>query len=334
MHKPEKYISELLYTHDCVIVPNLGGFLASGQSSYVSPASHSIFPPYRKLAFNIYLRQNDGLLANHLVAFENMTYEEAMKEIERFVSSCFDTLDQGRKVVLHNIGSLYYDSEKNIQFEADRSVNYLIDSFGLQPVHFSPVQKTTSVNTPPVQSRPSVAEKPGKNNARRARNILGAVGITAAIAWFSFNLYLVTPKKYQSVSLTSFDSQSFVPKKDTVTTIRSYIPEPVKVETVYVASVSPETKPESQPAKAEEPVQTIPSAMISSGHHHVVSGVFKIRENAEAKLSELQRSGFTSAHIIGANGRNYVTFGSFSTHADAAVMADSLRSDSAWIWKN
>lgn len=338
MQITERYISELLYTHDCVIVPNLGGFLASNQPSSVSPVSHSIFPPFRKIAFNIYLRQNDGLLANHLMSFENISYEEALKEIDRFVSSCFDSLDRGQKVVLHNIGSLYYDTEKNIQFEANRNVNYLIDSFGLQPVHFSPVHKmadTQKVNL--VPNRPSVPQpKPNRINAKRARNILGVVGITAAIAWFSFNLYLVTPKKYQSTSVTSFDSQSFVPKKDTVSTAHTTAPVPAKVETVYVAAVNPDEKtvtPSNDQPKVEIPANN-PVNTSSALSHHVISGVFKIRENAESQVAILKSRGFADATIIVANGRNYVTFGSFSSHREAVAMADSLRGDSAWIWKN
>jgi hypothetical protein len=333
----EQHISELLYLHDCVIVPSLGGFLASNQTSSVSAVSQSIYPPYRKLAFNIYLRQNDGLLANHLVAFENMSYEEAIKEIDLFVSGCFDLLDNGKKVVLHSIGSLYYDSEKNIQFEANRSVNYLIDSFGLQPVHFSPVQKISEPAKPATIDRPSVVPvKKLRKNAKRVRNVLGVTGIAAAIAWFSFNMYMVAPKKYQSTSLSAYDSQSFIPKKDTVQTVRSATPVPVKVETVYVASVAPDLKEIPSEATIQK-VEEAPAVSETSNtdlHHHVVAGVFKIRENAESHLMDLQRRGFVNAEIIEANGRNYVTFSSFSSYGDAITMADSLRSDSAWIWRN
>lgn len=332
MLKLEQHIGELLYTHDCVIVPNLGGFLASNQSSSVSAISHSIYPPFRKIAFNIYLRQNDGLLANQLVTIENVTYEEAIRQIDRFVTDCLDRLDQGRRVFLHNIGTLYYDAERNIQFEASRSVNYLIDSFGLQPVHFSPVQKTTESPKAIPADRPSVPSTSMRSKAKRARNILGVVGITAAIAWFSFNLYLVSPKKYQSTSLATYDSQSFIPKKDT-TVVQTVVPQPSVPETVYVASVPPE---QSEPLKTEN-TETKTAEVITPAtgfSFHVISGVFRIRENAEAQLQSLRQRGFGDAVIIEANGRNYVAYGSFSTNQQAITMADSLRSDSAWIWKN
>ena len=72
MEKISKHINELLFDHDCVIVPSLGGFLASNESSHVVLPNHIIFPPYRRIAFNVYLKQNDGLLANHLVKKENI----------------------------------------------------------------------------------------------------------------------------------------------------------------------------------------------------------------------------------------------------------------------
>ena len=334
----EKYISELLYSHDCVIVPNLGGFLASNQNASVSASTQTIFPPFRKLAFNIYLRRNDGLLANHLVSFENMTYSEAMNEIEKFVSLCLETIDSGRKMALANIGTLCYDGERNIQFEANRQANHLLDSFGMQPVHFSPRVKLPESEKRSIASRPSIPLKKRKITSVKTRNILGAIGLTAAIAWFSFNLYLVTPKNYQSTSLSPFDSQAIIPNKDTFNKSVQLTPPavtPAQVETVYVAAVVPE-KTEEKP-EAIKPVvvpESRPEIVLTSFHHHVVSGVFKIRENAESQVQMLRAKGFSTATIIEANGRNYVTFGSFSSQSAAMSMADTLGKDSAWVWKN
>ena len=80
----EQHISELLFDHDCVIVPSLGGFLASNQNSVIT-ANLVLFPPFRKIAFNVYLKNNDGLLANHLVEYEHISYQQALIQIEKFV---------------------------------------------------------------------------------------------------------------------------------------------------------------------------------------------------------------------------------------------------------
>ena len=120
MEELGRHISELLFEHDCVIVPALGGFLASNQASRVLLPNHTIFPPYRRIAFNVYLKQNDGLLANHIVESEDISFSEATQLIDSFTLGCFETLDNGKKVNITDIGILFYDKEKNLQFEAFR----------------------------------------------------------------------------------------------------------------------------------------------------------------------------------------------------------------------
>ena len=329
----ERYIHELLFTNDCVIVPRLGGFLASNQSAGISQTSLTIFPPYRRIAFNIFLRQNDGLLANHILEFENITYASALEHIEKFVSECLNEMDRGKKVILKDIGTLSYDKEKNIQFEANRAVNHSLDSFGMQPVHFAPLKKTQEPEIQLPVIRKSVS--PTRTiTIRRSRNAIGILAISAAVVWFAVNLYLIAPKTYQSTSLSPFDSQLFVPKKDAVkkSIPIAVLPEtthavPSRIETVFVASVTPE----KQKPGTELPQPTITS---SSLHTHVIAGVFKIRENAEHQVEELKRIGFTSSEIIEANGRHYVTFGSFSSKAEATLLMDSLQTlnQAGWIW--
>ena len=116
----EQHISELLFDHDCVIVPSLGGFLASNQNSMVT-SNLVLFPPFRKIAFNVYLKNNDGLLANHLVEYEHISYQQALVQIEKFVANCMTEMNSGKKVFLNTIGTLYFDKEHNIQFDAARN---------------------------------------------------------------------------------------------------------------------------------------------------------------------------------------------------------------------
>ena len=57
-------IAELLSAHDCVIIPGLGGFIGNYSPARIDPVHHAFQPPFKKLLFNINLKQNDGLLAN------------------------------------------------------------------------------------------------------------------------------------------------------------------------------------------------------------------------------------------------------------------------------
>ena len=160
MEEIGKHISELLFDHDCVIIPSLGGFLASNQPSRILLPNHIIFPPYRRIAFNVYLKQNDGLLANYLAKSESIPYTEATQKIESFTNSCFEILENGKKVNITDVGTLFYDKEKNIQFEVFRNINYLKESFGMESVHFLPIDRNEKVEKKklPIEKtlRPSI----------------------------------------------------------------------------------------------------------------------------------------------------------------------------------
>jgi len=365
VEKIGKHISELLFDHDCVIVPSLGGFLASNQSSRVLLPNHIIFPPYRRIAFNVYLKQNDGLLANHLVKTENIPYSEATQLIDSFTTECFENLDNGKKVNITEVGTLYFDKERNIQFEAFRKFNHLKESFGMEPVHFLPVsrdQKQESKRLPAEKtiraSLPSPVDVRNKVvSANKNKRYLGVAIIGAALVWVALNIYLVAPKKYESTSLSPFDSQSTaITKTDS---IRNIPAEVQKTDSeIAIENTITTTAPSETTASVEEKTETIAPAIIAppnttvvtfppattpgeeietSGRtkkHYLVAGVFKIKENADGMLLRLRQSGFSNARIVEANDRHYVSYSSFSKVTDAVSLADSLRGKNleGWVW--
>ena len=66
----DNYICELLYDHDCVIIPGLGGFIANFEPARIIRKQHTIMPPSKKIAFNGKLKNNDGLLADFGCLFQ------------------------------------------------------------------------------------------------------------------------------------------------------------------------------------------------------------------------------------------------------------------------
>ena len=47
-----QYISDLHYTHDCVIVPNFGGFVGNRKSAELNKKTGSLSPPSKQILFN------------------------------------------------------------------------------------------------------------------------------------------------------------------------------------------------------------------------------------------------------------------------------------------
>ena len=129
-------ISDLLYEYDCVIIPELGGFITNYRPASINEDSGVLFPPSKALGFNRNLIQNDGLLANHIASKNNISFEKASDQIKLNVEACFNDLNEGHRVTFEKVGILYLDEEKSIQFEPDDSINYLTSSFGLIEFHY------------------------------------------------------------------------------------------------------------------------------------------------------------------------------------------------------
>lgn len=347
----EQHISELLFDHDCVIVPSLGGFLASNQNSVIT-SNQVLFPPFRKIAFNVYLKNNDGLLANHLVEYEHVSYQQALLQIEKFVATCMSEMNNGKKVYLNTIGTLFFDKEQNLQFEAARNSNHLKDSFGMDALQLIPINRESgelSKSKPVLKDiRPSQApQRTISPSLKRGGKLIGIIAVASTALWFSFNLYLVNPKTYDSASLNPFDSQTISLKLKDTSTLPTVIKQeqPAKVETVYVSSTIPESKSEAlnvtpttsvpETVTPEKQVSTTSTAVSSNdNHHYVVAGVFKIHENALSQLSQLQQMGFSNASITEANHRWYVYYQGFENRLEASALNDSLKNRNlqGWIW--
>ena len=134
-------VSELLYDYDCVIIPELGGFITNYRSAYINEDNGVLFPPSKALGFNGNLIQNDGLLANHISSKNNVSFEMACDQIKEQVETCFEELNNGHRVSFEKVGILYLDDEQSIQFEPDESVNYLTSSFGLIQFHYPQLEE-------------------------------------------------------------------------------------------------------------------------------------------------------------------------------------------------
>ena len=139
--KIEVYISQLLYRYQCVTVPGFGAFLTETHSAQLNESTNSFFPPKKTISFNSRIKNNDGLLANHVALQEKISYEEAVKSIQNEVALWAEQLQRKEVVTLKNIGTIAVNAEWNWVFEPVASVNYLADAFGLSAVVSPAVQR-------------------------------------------------------------------------------------------------------------------------------------------------------------------------------------------------
>jgi len=129
------YISQLLKNHNCVIVPNFGGFIANYEPANVNRSAYVIYPPRKQVLFNGNLTQNDGLLANELALKESLTYVNALAKIEANVSEWRKKLAAGERIEIDEIGFLFSQNNQLI-FEQNRETNLLLQAYGLKQISF------------------------------------------------------------------------------------------------------------------------------------------------------------------------------------------------------
>lgn len=138
----EQLIGDLLVRHNCVIVPNFGGFVAQKVSARVDYDKGIMIPPRKSIMFNKQLINNDGLLISEFARQNSASYNEANTLITETAFAWKQLLKDGKQIEIDRVGRLFLDNENNIQFEQDRFFNLLLESFGLGQVHFVSEQET------------------------------------------------------------------------------------------------------------------------------------------------------------------------------------------------
>ncbi|HEX8516613.1 MAG TPA: SPOR domain-containing protein [Bacteroidia bacterium] len=344
MEKLDKHISELLNEHDCVIVPEFGGFVANYAPAKIHPVQHTFSPPSKNIVFNKNLKNNDGLLANHIVMAENTDYPQALKYISRFVESTSSVLKKGGKVKIEEVGTLFLDVERNIQFEPDKT-NHLLDAFGLSGFQSPAIQRDNIGKRieKEFKDRGAIPAERKKINVKRYVALAIAMPLLFGMIWVPLKTDLLKNINYSDLNPfasgevvkpvvkkapdTSAAAKVVIPEKDTVvlnTSVEEHIPEPV-------------TEVIAEPVKADTTKVVIEHKIDSENRFHLVAGCFQVEENA-IKFVESLRAQNLSASIIGKNnnGLFVVSCGDFPTRKLANDELGNLRKlqPNAWLYKN
>lgn len=338
MQKVDKHISELLYDYDCVIVPNFGGFVTNYAPAKIHPVQHTFTPPSKSIVFNKNLKNNDGLLANHMAVGLNTDYLQALKYIDQFVTETNLKLKSGKKVTIEDVGILYWDVERNIQFEPHPK-NYLLDSFGMSQFQSPAIKRDALVKRIEKQLKDREPEALPAKRKTIKRVIVAAVAVPliAALIWIPLQTDLFT--KAEKANLNPFPAKN---KKQEIvhepaTTIAETSSDNDNSKTSSVTPIvtepsQPDTKTSIEPVKADTTRVEL-GKKVEDYKFHVVAGCFQIEHNA-IKYIETLREQNIDASIIGQNdkGLYVVSCGNFATRQGATSMLNDLRNQQQTVW--
>jgi len=133
----EHYIADLLFRHDCVVVPGFGGFVARRIPAGYDPVTQVFRPAHKSLGFNPQLLVADGLLVDYVSRINRLSYELAAARVDLEVRRWKETLNAGSSVVLAPLGRVYSESGRWV-FMPQLGENFERSSFGLGWFHSTP----------------------------------------------------------------------------------------------------------------------------------------------------------------------------------------------------
>lgn len=350
----EKNISQLLYCHDCVIVPEFGGFVANYRSATIDPVRQIAHPPSKEISFNKQLQRNDGLLLDHVAETENIGHPEANTIIAKHVATWQETLSEGRRLELKGLGGLYFDKWNKLQFDPERHNEHLTSAFGMTAVQLPELRTTEQeqkVPGPAVVVNIDRVEK-SQTEEKEEPVSLWPAAAASVVLLLAFGLWLngrtgfankgmsqssglnpfkeaPTPK-YNTYSLQGLDL-----KADVETELEhpqgldyfrySFEDHQVGEEGAVVAWNVPEMA---------EAVNTMVATPKPSERFHVVGGCFREESNAIGLIQKLGALGYDPKLVDQHRGLFRVAVGSYQSKQQALRALAAVRKEhtpSAWL---
>jgi cell division septation protein DedD len=324
------YIRELLFKHDCVIIPGFGAFIGNYFPARADRREGLFMPPSRKITFNRHLTGNDGLLIGHVSSGLGTGYGEARDIVLEWADVLRRRIMTGTPLTIDHLGTFSLNYEGAIVFEPDTTVNYLLSSYGLSAYHRQPVTGF-DVRKRALEKRhvPPVSEPSVRNLLTRAAVIIPVLVALALVPFndrlFKGNLEESTLNPLARAELEFNREQIDAGKTaaavtgeeaiDTMTLTTPSVTSPVVVkETLPPVQTPIEEPPVTSPVIREEPPQSAPAASET---------VTQSPPPATAKA--ITQPTRPSRAVVVEEYRYLIIIGSFQGEDNALVMVEKLR---------
>jgi len=315
------YIRELLFGHDCVIIPGFGAFIGNYFPSRIDRREGMFYPPSRKVTFNRHLTGNDGLLIGHISSHLGVGYGESRDMVIEWAEGLRRKILAGNPISLEHLGTFSLNSEGAIIFDPDLSVNYLLTSYGLTAYHRHPVSGF-DVRKRVLERR---HEQPVSQPSVRRLLLRAAViiPVLVALALVPFNDHIFKGRVDESTMnpLASAELEYNRRQIDAA---------------VNIVEASDRVADEQASATTHEEVPTQLPEVVHEYRYLVIIGSFQGEENALTMVEKLRRRGLDPEVAGGPDGFLRVSAESFDNIDDAKTSLAKLRSDfpGAWVYRS
>lgn len=359
----QRHIEILLLSHDCVIIPGFGGFIAHHVDAHYDEGDRLWLPPYRTLGFNHQLTLNDSLLVQSYVEAYDMSYPDALRQIESEVEELKGILHSEGEYVMDGVGTLSVNIEGNIEFEPCEAGILSPEVYGLSDFSFKRlkdakplIEVTSTVSKAKVETveqdeeqSPALLEfTTDEDTEEESRAVVikmswvrNAVAIAAAVACFFLLATPIANSNLGNKTMSQLQGNiiyKLMPKDSNMTPAQpvseaeeiSEAKEEIKekVVTPKDASVASNNDVKAAEVKAVE---------VKKDTYCIVLASQVKRSNAEEFVSQLKKRGITDARIYVENNTLRVICGEYNNQADAYSHLNKIVSDidfsDAWVYQ-
>ncbi len=350
------YLKKLLYEQDCVVVPDLGGFLSHFNHAFYSGVNGLYHSPAKRVAFNEALKLDDGLLIHHITVNEQINREDAQRRVSQFVDEVKAAITKQGSYQLSDIGLLLFNQEGKLLFEPNIDINFFQEGYGLKSVSANALTSQISVeDNQPIQDLEDrlPVEQPAKPNRRRSKVAMYSSGLLLIGGLF----YASSDTPLSSSSTSSFNPLDLFVKKTKIQMVNKPLNLPsdnVKIDSeINIADVEVIEKKSTVPSKAKSSVKIIndikPELVVidvsklkvqvqsadykdnqkqvsdTDASFFVIAGAFANQENAQRLVDRLRLSGYADASIMMIDERNLYKVSAVGLSSQARAVGQMSR---------
>lgn len=307
------YLKELLYQYECVTIPDFGAFVTRSFPTQIDYSTGVFIPHRRELSFNTLLKNNDGVLAHYMAEKLKISYEGALRDIEKEVIVWKQKL-QTQVLVLGNLGEMRLNAAKKIEFLPYGKINYDKTAFGLRMFTRSPLV-VESKKTEPLKIFSMMEENnenfmftPGQNETTSGGSsvlryaVIGILGIGLLGGGYYFGDQYLQSERAKNQEMAQKRIQANVEKATFELGSLS------KIELNLVADE----------VATEENADNDNSVVLDQTYYSIIAGTFRDMANADRKLADLKSQGYSAAFAeVNPEGLHRVAYGRYTSKKEA-----------------
>lgn len=362
MNELNLHISRLLLEHNCVIVPDLGGFVTQYCPAHFDEVAGCFVAPSYQVGFNPLLQTDDGVLAHSFMMVNQTSYDEAVHDIRLCVHQLREALRTRKEVTLLNIGTFKQSASGVYDFTPLKEGIATPVLFALPPLRIKKLDRTE----PETIVLPLQTPKDGYT-FHISKSMLRSVA-AAAVAIVFYFVWAAPLNRHAGIQTNEaqmFEQitqilgnvsaspqqkteyfQQFVHQADENESISAeelmqgkqskFLSAPTST---HETDAAPSSQPSlAQQAKAQQAVVQQAVAQAQQTEYSLVVASQVTMSGAELLVEKLKKSGHEDARVLKRHHVVRVVVGNYPTYAEARKGLKQMRSNSkdfaeSWVLK-